>query len=116
MQLALLNELYATLRLYTNFFQPTMKLRSKERVGSKVTRRYDQAQTPYQRVLAAPQVTTANKELLRRKYETLNPAALKRKLLRLQDRLLKTNACARRVRRRPRQCSNDRYFEKPTTR
>jgi len=44
-QLALLNELYATLRLYTNFFQPTMKLKSKERVGSKVTKRYDGAQT-----------------------------------------------------------------------
>jgi len=26
MQLRLLNELYATLRLYSNFFQPTMKL------------------------------------------------------------------------------------------
>src|SRR5215212_929413 len=52
-QLHLLNELYATLRLYTNFFQPTMKLKSKERVGSKVIKRYERAQTPYQRVLAA---------------------------------------------------------------
>jgi hypothetical protein len=39
LQLRLLNELYATLRLYSNFFQPTMKLKSKERVGSKVTKR-----------------------------------------------------------------------------
>lgn len=115
-QLALLNELYATLRLYTNFFQPTMKLQSKTRVGSKVTKRYDQAQTPYQRVLAALQVTKANKELLRRQYETLNPAALKRKLMRLQDRLLKSNASSKRVHLRPRQCANDRYFQKPTTR
>src|SRR4029450_8490764 len=52
-QLNLLNKLYATLRLYSNFFQPTMKLKSKERVGSKVIKRYDRAQTPYQRVLAA---------------------------------------------------------------
>jgi len=75
-QLALLNELYATLRLYTNFFQPTMKLKSKERVGSKVIKRYDRAQTPYQRVLAPP-LSEAEKQRLRVKYKTLNPAALK---------------------------------------
>jgi hypothetical protein len=49
----LLNEPYATLRLYSNYFQPTIKLQSKERMGSKVIKRYDRAQTPYQRVLAA---------------------------------------------------------------
>jgi hypothetical protein len=70
-QLHLLNELYATLRLYTNFFQPTMKLKSKERVGSKVTKRYDEAQTPYHRALAAPQVSEADKQLLRARYKTL---------------------------------------------
>jgi hypothetical protein len=62
LQLRLLNELYATLRLYSNFFQPTMKLTSKERVGSKVTKRYDRAQTPYQRVLVTPRVSKAAKE------------------------------------------------------
>ena len=111
-QLELLNELYATLRLYTNFFQPTMKLQSKVRVGSKVTKRYDRAQTPYQRVLAAPQVSQANKDALRRKYETLNPAALKRKLNRLQERLLKTAASSKHVRLRPGDPSNDRFFAK----
>ena len=111
-QLQLLNELYATLRLYTNFFQPTMKLQSKERVGSKVTKRYDLAQTPYQRVLAAPQIAKAKKDLLRAKYETLNPAALKRKITRLQERFLKTTGSAKRVRVRPRQCNNHRYFDK----
>jgi hypothetical protein len=111
-QLHLLNELYATLRLYTNFFQPTMKLKSKERVGSKVTKRYDGAQTPYQRVLAAAQVSEAEKQLLRAKYKTLNPAALKRKLMRLQERLLKSTASLKPARQRPRQCRNDRYFPK----
>jgi hypothetical protein len=109
-QLALLNELYATLRLYTNFFQPTMKLKSKERVGSKVTKRYDDAQTPYQRVLAAVQVSEAEKQRLRAKYKTLNPAALKRKLMRLQERLLKSTASLKPARQRLRQCNNDRYF------
>jgi hypothetical protein len=87
-QLQLLNELYSQLRLYTNFFLPTMKLQSKERVGSRVKKKYDPAQTPYQRVLASPQVSKADKQQLREKYATLNPAALKRKLDRLQQRLL----------------------------
>lgn len=111
-QLQLLNELYATLRLYTNFFQPTMKLKSKERVGSKVIKRYDRAQTPYQRVLAAPQVSEAEKARLRARYKTLNPAALKRKLMRLQDQLLKSTASLKPARQRLRQCNNDRYFTK----
>lgn len=112
LQLNLLNELYATLRLYTNFFQPTMKLKSKERVGSRVTKRYDEAQTPYQRVLAAAQVSEAEKQRLRAKYKTLNPAALKRKLMRLQERLLKSTASTKPARQRLRQCNNDRYFTK----
>lgn len=111
-QLHLLNELYATLRLYTNFFQPTMKLKAKERVGSKVIKRYDRAQTPYQRVLAAVQVSEAEKQRLRAQYQTLNPAALKRKLMRLQERLMKSPASQKAARVRPRQCRNDRYFTK----
>jgi hypothetical protein len=111
-QLRLLNELYGTLRLYSNFFQPTMKLISKERVGSKVTKRYDRAQTPYQRVLAARKVSKAAKEGLRAKYQPLNPAALKRKLMRLQDQLLKSTANSKPVRVRPPQCRNHRYFTK----
>jgi len=89
-QLQLLNELYSQLRLYTNFFLPTMKLLSKERVGSRVKKKYDPAQTPYQRVLASRQVSKADKQQLRAKYATLNPAALKRQLDRLQQRLTQT--------------------------
>lgn len=110
LQLRLLNELYATLRLYSNFFQPTMKLQSKQRVGSKVTKRYDRAQTPYQRVLASPRVNKAAKERLCQKYETLNPAALKRKLMRIQDQLLKSTASSKPLSVRPRQCRNHRFF------
>jgi hypothetical protein len=40
------------LRLQTNFFSPQQKLTEKHREGAKVTKRYDRAQTPYQRVLA----------------------------------------------------------------
>mgnify|MGYP002467941405 CR=1 FL=1 len=48
---SVLTELYAKIRLYVNFFQPSLKLASKAREQSKVTRKYEKAKTPYQRVL-----------------------------------------------------------------
>ena len=76
----MLKQLYTTLRLYTNFFQPTMKLKSKERCGSRVKKSYHGPQTPYQRVLACAEVSAADKKKLQRQYQALNPAALKREL------------------------------------
>jgi hypothetical protein len=40
------------LRLYVNYFQPVLKLIGKERVDGKTVKRYDQATTPFRRVLA----------------------------------------------------------------
>jgi hypothetical protein len=79
-ELIVLKQLYATLRLYTNFFQPTMKLKNKERFGSRVKKSYHVPQTPYQRVLACTEVKAADKKKLRHQYHSLNPAALKRQL------------------------------------
>lgn len=87
-ELASLQDLYRVLRLYVNFFQPQMKLVSKTRHGAKVIKRFDQARTPYQRVLGSPHVTEAAKERLRAAYLGLNPAQLKRDLSACQDRLL----------------------------
>ena len=70
-----------------NFFQPVCKLVSKERVGSKVRKRYDRAQTPYQRVLASPLVGEKDKAKLRELYQTLNPVELQRRVQRNLERL-----------------------------
>lgn len=51
-ELALLQRVYRWLRLWTNHWQPVLKLLGKERAGAKVRKRYDVAQTPYRRVLA----------------------------------------------------------------
>jgi hypothetical protein len=69
----LLAMLYQVLRLYTNFFEPVMKLREKVRHGSKLTRRYDQPQTPYRRVLAHPQIPQEVKDALTRQYREHQP-------------------------------------------
>jgi len=52
-QLEAMNALYAgNLRLMMNLFQPCVKLREKQRVGSRMRRRYDAAQTPLDRLMA----------------------------------------------------------------
>ena len=86
--------LYEVIRLYINFFQPSMKLVSKEREGSKVKKRYDKAKTPYQRVLESDQVTEEVKARLRQQYAPLNPLALLRQMQRLQAVLWKLTAGA----------------------
>lgn len=74
---ALMNELYRTWGLLHNFFCPTLKLKSKTRVGSKTIRKYAQPQTPYQRLLACPDVTPEQKEQLRARFQALDPLRLK---------------------------------------
>jgi hypothetical protein len=88
-ELAVLRELYAILGPYVNYFQPQMKLVEKTRQGAKVRRRYDRAATPYQRILRSPLVSAPAKATLTARYEALNPAALKRELVKIQDTLLR---------------------------
>ncbi len=91
-ELTILNQLYGHLRLYTNFFQPVMKLIEKTRIGSKVKKKYDKPQTPYKRVLESTHIPEENKKQLRRLYAKLNPAELKRQITKLQNRLLKLSS------------------------
>lgn len=49
---AALAQLYSTVRLFVNFFQPSFKLAGKERDGARVRKRYHPAATPCQRLLA----------------------------------------------------------------
>lgn len=78
-ELDLINDLYrGPQRLYRNFFQPVIKLISKERVGGKIHRQYDRPKTPYQRIMESPEVSGEGKQRLRAVYESLNPANLKR--------------------------------------
>ena len=97
-ELNILNELYSYLRLYVNFFQPVRKLIKKERMGSKVSKTYDEAKTPYRRVLASPHIEDEIKMKLKSQYAMLNPAELKRKITKLQNKLLKLNALKQKAR------------------
>jgi len=86
-ELRLLNEIYAVLRLYKNFFLPTIKLASKTRVNGRIKRTYDQARTPYQRLMESRQIDRKSKQQLKATYESLNPAELQRRLSDLRQQL-----------------------------
>lgn len=78
--LALFEAIYDDLHLYTNFFQPTLKLLVKKRQGSKVYKKHDKAQTPHQRAMQSPDVAKKVKLKLQQIYLTLNPAELRRRI------------------------------------
>ena len=82
----LLGEIYTDWRMLVNFFTPVRKLIRKERVGAKVRKIYDQARTPYHRVLSSPQVAEEEKARLRQIYIQLNPVEIRR---RMEDNLRK---------------------------
>lgn len=80
------NAVYNALTPYLNHFAASRRTVSKERVGSKwkITRE-GVAMTPYQRVLARPDVSDEVKAALKKEHEGLNPLVLKREI----DRRLK---------------------------
>jgi len=79
-QLALLQSIYQDWRLYVNFFQPVLKLSHKERIASKLIRKYDTARTPYQRVLERGDIALPRKAHLLNLYLSLNPAQLRQRI------------------------------------
>ena len=86
-EVQLLNTLYDNLRLWVNFFHPSMKLISKSRDGAKVKKLYDKPKTPFLRVVEDPSVAKMIKARLRAQLRTLNPIELKRNIVEVQKRL-----------------------------
>lgn len=82
-----LAELYRGIRLYINFFQPSMKLKTKHRTGSKVRSTYDTAQTPFQRLRAFLDADEIKR--LHAIFQALDPVRLLRQIEALQDALWK---------------------------
>ena len=80
-----LADLYAVLRLYVNYFQPSLKLLSKKHDGSKTTKKYDRAKTPCQRVMRSSFISDEVKNRMKVKYESLDPVELLKQLSTLQE-------------------------------
>jgi hypothetical protein len=72
-----INDLYRhELRWFQNFFQPSMKLLAKVRVGSQLRRRYDMPRTPLERVIASGRGRVDKIEELKQLRERMDPFAL----------------------------------------
>src|SRR5664280_1729800 len=63
-EVLLMNKIYQSLRLFTNFFLPVMQLTHKIRQGTKVARSYDTPCSPHERVLASPCITDNSTSVL----------------------------------------------------
>ena len=77
-----MNDLYAQeWSQFTNHFKPTFKLLKREKKGGKTVRLYERKpQTPYQRLLASPDIPEATKIKLRTEHTRLDPFALKKSI------------------------------------
>src|SRR5215831_7881661 len=83
-----LNDLYSQeLRLFQNLFLPSVRLRRKILVGSKLKRVYDPPQTPFQRVCASKQANPAKVAQLQLCRDTLDPFELSRRLEQKRERI-----------------------------
>ena len=74
----LINDLYANeWSLFKNLYCPTMKLISKERIGSRYRKKFDKPKTPCQRLLDSKHVPSLQKQRLRRMMKEADPYTLK---------------------------------------
>jgi len=96
----LIAAIYADLRLYVNFFLPSVKLTAKQRQGAKVQKHYDKPLTPHQRLLALGALDEATATALQAQYLALNPAALRRRLTDNEKKLARMCALKMETRRK----------------
>lgn len=82
-----LGELYGALRLFTNLFQPSFKLKSSERDGGRIKRQHHPPRTPLQRLLATGQVSEERADQLRALQRSSDPLVLLETIRRCQGRL-----------------------------
>jgi hypothetical protein len=85
---AALAELYRSVRLFVNFFQPSFKLAEKSRDGAVVRKRYHAPLTPCQRLLEDGRVLEEVKAGLRAMACRLDPVPLLRDIRAGQERLV----------------------------
>lgn len=82
-----LHKFYAVVRLYINFFQPSVKLLSKTRLGGKVVKKYEEAKTPYQRIMLQENISSKSKSKLKEQFYSLDPVNLLSQIEKLQKQL-----------------------------
>lgn len=86
----MLNDLYQNeWNLYFNFFINSQKLISKQRVKSKIVKKYDHPKTPYQRIMESEHIPEQTKQQLTELKNTLNPFHLQKQMKLKIDNIIK---------------------------
>jgi len=85
---AALARLYAAMRLFVNFFQPSFKLATKARDGAKVRKRYHPPATPCQRLMADRRTSEEVRRRMEELRATLNPVRLLQEIRAAQQQLV----------------------------
>lgn len=93
-----LNQLYAKMRLFYNFFQPVMRLVGKEFSSqngrSHLKRRFDAPKTPFERLCASQVLSPADQQALTDWRNQTNPRRLRLEIYALLDQLLRMPGAA----------------------
>ncbi len=85
---AALAQLYGSVRLFVNFFQPSFKLADKTREGAKVKKRYHLPATPHQRLLADARTAEEVRRRVEAIHADLDPVRLLQAIRATQQRLV----------------------------
>lgn len=86
-QYAALNALYDQLWVYYNLFQPVLHMVRKDVVEGKLHRKWDRAQTPYQRLLISGVLSSEQEARLATLYARTNPRQLRKAIYQAVERL-----------------------------
>jgi len=86
-QCAALDNIYDLLWVYNNLFQPVLHLVGKEVVDGKLHRKWDQAQTPYQRLLSSGVLSPKQEVRLASLYTGNNPRQLRKAIYQAVEQL-----------------------------
>ncbi len=86
-EVLLLNEIWRLQSRLTNFFYPQQKLVSKVRTRAKVSKKHDEATTPFHRAIDHADMTVERIVAMTRAYSLVNPAATGRQVQALTAQL-----------------------------
>jgi hypothetical protein len=98
----LLGELYGALRLFTNLYQPSFKLKETIREGAKLKRRHHPPRTPQQRLLALGTCRDSQQKAQEELQRSSDPVALLETVRRCQASLASLSAGQDQQEQRPR--------------
>src|SRR3954468_7867552 len=82
------SRLYATMRLFVNFFQPSFKLATKVRDGALVRKRYHPPATPCQRLIADARTSEEVRRRVQELRAMLDPVRLLKEIRAAQQQLV----------------------------